>query len=107
VSLAGCLYYHGTHESRSTPLFAWDAANVAHVERHGLGPAEVQEALLDPARRGADAYRAGDERRRAYLCATPSGRVLFVVLTRRAGRLRVVTARDATDREKRRYGRTN
>jgi len=33
--------------------------------------------------------------------------VLFVVLTRRAGRLRVVTARDATDREKRRYGRTN
>ena len=53
------------------------------------------------------AHRTGDrahgEERWATLAATEDARVLFVVFTRRQSKLRVVTARDATAREKRWY----
>ena len=39
----------------------------------------------------------------ALLGALEGGETLFVVYTRRRGRIRIVTARPATDREKRRY----
>ena len=82
-------------------LFDWDAANVLHLGRHGVSPEEVEEALLDPRRTGAGAYGRDGERRSAYIGSTEKERVLFVVTTARRRRLRVVTARDATDRERR------
>jgi uncharacterized DUF497 family protein len=85
--------------------FDWDTGNVEHISEHQIEPEEAEQALLDPGRIPAPAYQAQHERRRAVLGATESGRVLFVVFTHRAGRLRVVTARDATDRERRRYRR--
>lgn len=83
--------------------FEWDEHNEEHALDHGVEPDEASEALLDPLRIGAPAYSAGDEQRWAALGATEDGRVLFVVFTRRKDRVRVVTARDATSREKRRY----
>lgn len=59
---------------------------------------------MDPARIGCPAYNVGRERRWALLGAREdAGGILFVVYTRRRGSIRVVTARDVTDREKRRY----
>ena len=86
-------------------LFDWDSANVAHIARHGIEPEEVEEALLDPGRIGASAYTLGDERRSAYIAATDEERILVIVVTRRRLRIRLITARDATDRERRRYRR--
>ena len=83
--------------------FDWDEANRRHVLRHRVDPDEAENALLDPARIGAPVYRARGEQRWAALAATEDGRVLFVVFARRQSKLRVVTARDATAREKRRY----
>jgi uncharacterized DUF497 family protein len=68
-------------------------------------PDEAEEALLDPQRIGAAAYNVGQERRWAYLGATELGRILFVVFTRRGGRIHVITARDAERAERRRYRR--
>ena len=85
--------------------FDWDDENTAHISRHGVEPWEAEEALLDPGRIRTPAHRVGRETRRAALGATEAGRVLFVVYTRRRGKVRVVTARDAEDREKRRYRR--
>lgn len=85
--------------------FDWDDENIAHIAQHGVQPWEAEEALLDPGRTRTPAYRVGRETRRAALGATDVGRILFVVYTRRRGRVRVVTARDAGDREKRRYRR--
>jgi uncharacterized DUF497 family protein len=82
--------------------FDWDENNVEHVRRHGLEPADVEDAVLDRSRLPVDAHNAG-ERRWALLGATDSGRVLFVVFTMRAGAVRVVTARDAIAGEKARY----
>jgi uncharacterized DUF497 family protein len=86
-------------------LFDWDAANIAHVGRHGVAPEQAEDALLDPGRIGCDACGQDDKRRSAYIGSTDAGRALFVVTTRRRRRVRVVTARDASERERRRYRR--
>ena len=51
----------------------------------------------------AAAYNVPREKRWALLGATEAGRILFVVYTHRHDDIRVITARDATDRQKRRY----
>lgn len=86
----------------STLLFDWDD-NVDHIADHDLDPDEVEDALLDAGRIGVPTYSVGNERRWAALGATAAGRIVFVVFTRRHGLIRVVTARDATAREQRRY----
>ena len=86
-------------------MFEWDEHNSAHIEVHGLSPEEVEEALLDPRRLGTPAYDVAGEERRGLIGTTSDGRIIFVVVTRRGGLVRVVTARDADEREKRRYRR--
>lgn len=85
--------------------FEWDEHNVDHIARHGVEPWEAEEVLLDTGRVGTSAYNVRGELRWAVLGATEPGRVLFVVLTERAEKVRVVTARDAEYKEKRRYRR--
>jgi uncharacterized protein len=84
-------------------LFDWDDHNIEHIAAHHLEPEDVEEALLDPRRIGVPAYNVRDERRWAALGATDTGRILFIVFTRRQDFVRVVTARPATGREQRRY----
>lgn len=85
--------------------FDWDDANVNHIARHGVTPEEAEEALLDPHRVIISVRSVENERRWTAVGGTQSGRVLVVVITRRWGFVRVVTARDALPREKRRYRR--
>jgi uncharacterized protein len=66
-------------------------------------PEEVEEAVLDPKRIGTPAYNVGTERRWALLGATEAGAILFVIYTLREKRIRVVTVREATPEEQRRY----
>ncbi len=84
-------------------MLDWDEANIGHIAAHAIEPEEVEEALRDPNRVPAPTYRVATERRRAVLGSTEDGRLLFVVSTRRGTTIRVVTARDATDGERRRY----
>lgn len=84
----------------------WDDANLEHVARHGVEPAEVEEALEDPDRISIGARRdPSGERRRAVVGRTENSRILTVFLTLRDGHLRPVTARDADEAERRRYRR--
>ena len=85
--------------------FEWDDDNIGHIARHNVEPWEAEEALLDPGRIGAPAYNVRSDHRRAMLGATEAGRIIFAVFTRRRGRVRVVMARDASTKEKRRYRR--
>jgi uncharacterized DUF497 family protein len=82
--------------------FDWDEANTAHIARHGVRP---EEALTDPRRLVLKTRSQRGEERWAALGATEGGRILFALFTRRRGRVRVITARDATPGEKRRYRR--
>jgi uncharacterized DUF497 family protein len=83
----------------------WDDDNIEHIGRHSITPDEVAEALDDPKRKGAPVYSVGDEVRHGRLATTQEGRVLFVVFVSRHGKVRVITARDATDAERRFYRR--
>lgn len=85
--------------------FDWDEGNISHIARHNVRPEEAEEALLDSRRIGTPAYKVRSEQRWAILGQTQNGRILFVVFTRRYQSIRVVTARDATDKEKKRYRR--
>jgi len=85
--------------------FEWDEDNERHVRDHQVEPEEAEEALLDPSRLGANAYNVEGEQRWAAIGATEEGRILFVVFTHRGSRVRVITAREAGGREKRRYRR--
>ena len=86
--------------------FEWDDGNVYKVWNHEIDEDEVEEAFADPARLQTAARNRPGERRWALIGATEQGRVIFVVYTRpRAGRIRVVTAYEAGEREHRRYRR--
>ncbi|HXT35789.1 MAG TPA: BrnT family toxin [Chloroflexota bacterium] len=84
-------------------MLQWDEFNTSHVQRHGIEPADAEEAVTDPRRLGVPASNTGSEERRPVLGATAAGRLLVVVMTRRAGLIRIVTARDATQGEKKHY----
>lgn len=86
-------------------IFEWDDANVEHIARHGIEPEEVEGAMTDPKRLPAGAYNTPAERRWSIIGATEDGRILCVIYTTRGKRFRVVTARDASLGEKRRYKR--
>jgi uncharacterized DUF497 family protein len=79
--------------------FEWDEANIAHIARHRVTPDEVEEATADADAVALEASSGPDERREGLLTATAAGRILAVVFTERADRVRIVTARRATRSE--------
>lgn len=81
----------------------WDDWNEDHIGRRGILPEEVEEAVFDRASSFVRTRRQGVMR---YLVTglSDAGRYLFVVLEPLSGnRAYVVTARDMTDGEKRRF----
>ena len=81
--------------------FDWDADNVGHIERHQFSPNEVEEVF-------AGEYKVRRTREKLYLAfgETLDGRLAFVVFRRLPGGLiRVVTARDMDDSERRLFRR--
>jgi len=82
-------------------FFEWDERNLEHIARHGVDPDEA-EAVLD---NNPLTLRTADNTYLTY-AQTDEGRYLLVVFIRKPGPLiRVITARDLKDSEKRRYRR--
>lgn len=78
--------------------FDWDVHNVAHIARHGIVPAQAEEAVVsDPVEVG-QSWRGG-ERRVVIVGLARDGIMLTVVWTPRQGRIRVVTARRSSREE--------
>ena len=81
----------------------WDEWNEDHVLRHGIEPREVEEAVFD-ASSLVHRTRGRDQPRYVILGLTDAGRYLFVVLEPQTGnRAYVITARDMSDGERRRF----
>jgi uncharacterized protein len=74
--------------------FQWDQGNRGHIARHGITTAEVEEAFRSGVTILRFDERGGEVR---ALCAgkTEAGRVIQIVYTKRAGKIRVVTAHEA------------
>jgi uncharacterized protein len=85
--------------------FQWDEGNAdKNLEKHGVTDEECEEVFFnEPLVVGEDAAHSPDEPRGYALGQTNAGRKLFVVFTVRSDRIRVISARDMTRREDRRY----
>jgi uncharacterized DUF497 family protein len=91
-----------------TYKFEWDRRKAStNLGKHGIDFADATEVLFDPLAitvHDTDAERDGD--RFVTIGSDGLGRILVVVFTWRKDRIRIISARKATPRERREYGRT-
>jgi uncharacterized protein len=81
--------------------FEWDDDNVLHVARHEYAPEEVEEIFA-----GDYKIRRARQKRYIALGETFDGRLAFIVFRRLPGGLiRVITARNMNDGERRLFRR--
>jgi uncharacterized DUF497 family protein len=83
--------------------FDWDDANIAHIARHDVVPAEVQEAFFDNDAFNKPHDLRNGEVRYTMLGQTRAGRLLAVVYAIRNGAVRPVTAYTASRKDERSY----
>jgi len=84
--------------------FDWDGGNWRKSEaKHGVAMAEAEEVLLGDPLVHVDPLHSADEQRFIALGQTDSGRRLFVAFTIRRNRVRVISARPMSRRERETY----
>lgn len=82
--------------------FDWDEHNAAKIrERHGVVPHECEEVFAGGPRLAPDPRHSNDEPRHAAFGETRTGRRLAIFFTVRGGRIRVISARNQSRRERR------
>lgn len=89
------------------PGFDWDEGNLAkNWEKHRVAFWEAEEVFLNaPLLVGVAAHPSGPEERFYCLGMTDAGRLLFLAFTIRDRRIRVISARDMSRKERRLYNR--
>ena len=88
-------------KQRGIREFIWDDANEDHIARHGVTPEETEEIFV-----GRISVRRSCLGRYFVLGRSGTGRYLAAVIEKLgAGMVRVVTARDMSPAERRRYAR--
>ncbi len=85
--------------------FDWDTGNRdKNWSKHDVTDAECEEIFFnDPLVAGADSRESKRERRYHVLGRTNTGRQLFVPFTIRKNLVRIISAREMTRSERRRY----
>lgn len=85
--------------------FDWSGGNSdKNWDRHQVTPLEAEQVFFNtPLLTGDDPAHSDKENRFFALGQTDEGRELFVAFTMRARRLRVVSARDMSRKERRMY----
>ena len=80
--------------------FDWDEKNEDHIAEHGIAIFEVEEAILF----SKPFYQRSRESKYIAYSVTKEGRYLFIVFViKGSGRIRVISARDMAEKEKRYY----
>ena len=91
--------------------FEWDIAKaVSNLEKHGVSFAEAMTVFADPLEVTIpDPDHSESELRFLSMGCSEPGRLLVVAYTEREGRVRLISAREAVPRERRKYesGPTN
>lgn len=85
--------------------FEWDEWNAPKIwEKHSVTSAECEQVFFnEPFVVAKDVEHSAEEQRYYVLGATDQGRGLFLVFTMRKNRIRVITARDMSRKERRIY----
>ncbi len=87
--------------------FEWDDANVEkNWQAHRVSPSEAEQVFFNKPLLIADAPEHSQAEERFYVLGrTDQERALFVAFTMRESRIRVISARDMSRRERKVYGR--
>jgi uncharacterized DUF497 family protein len=81
--------------------FDWDPGTWRKSElKHGVAAAEAEEVLLNDPLCQVDTTHSGGEQRYVALGVTNEGRALFVAFTIRRSRVRIISARPMSRRER-------
>lgn len=85
--------------------FEWDAHNAEkNWQKHRVTPSECEQTFFNRPLVVADDVRHSEKENRLYaLGHTDAGRTLFVVFTVRLDKIRVISARDMTRKERKAY----
>ena len=87
--------------------YAWDGPKArTNLRNHGVDFADAVSVLEDPRALTIPEDREPDEERFVTIGSDLLGRILVVVYTWREERIRLISARKATPRERRAYGAT-
>lgn len=87
--------------------FEWDDAKArANKAKHGVLFDEAATVFADAPRTFVDSSHSGNEVRYSVIGWSDRSRLLLVIVTERAGNLRIISARPATKAEARKYGQT-
>lgn len=90
--------------------FDWDSGNAAKNEKHGVSPGEPEQVFFNqPLLLLEDVEHSQVEPRFHALGRTERGRLLHITFTLRAGqtKIRVISARDASKKERAIYEQEN
>ena len=85
--------------------FDWDEANAPKIwNKHEVSPMECEQVFFNHTLvAGHDDKHSGSESRYYVLGQSDAGRRMFVVVTIREDRLRVISARDMSRKERKAY----
>ncbi len=84
--------------------FEWDRHNIEHVRKHRVEPGECEQVFFNvPLTVESDSIHSRAEARYFALGKTNANRTLVVIFTVRKTKIRVVTARDASKKERINY----
>jgi uncharacterized DUF497 family protein len=86
-------------------VYEWHAAKAkANLQKHGVSFDDAATVFLDPlALTYPDPYHSGEEKREITIGRTAGHRIVFVSHCQRGNRLRIISARRATRRERSQY----
>ena len=86
-------------------VYEWHAAKAkANLQKHGVSFDDAATVFLDPmALTYPDPYYSGEEEREITIGRTAGHRIVFVSHCQRGNRLRIISARRATRRERSQY----
>lgn len=87
--------------------FEWNKGNLEHINKHNVSKEECEEAFLNkqPELTSDGTHSQIEERYRIY-GQTDSGRLLFIIITIRTNKIRVISARDQNKKERKEFSKT-
>ena len=89
---------------RNAAGFEWDEANIKHIARHNVIPAEAEEVFFDPKNvLDEDIVHSIAEDRFIIIGKTKEGKLLYQVFTKRGNKIRVISSRDINKKEVKLY----
>lgn len=80
--------------------FDWDSGNLDHIKKHNVVYTECEEVINNGPFANEDKEHSKVEIRHQALGQTNSGRFLFISFTIQENKIRVISARDQSKRER-------